>query len=108
MTSDTGGTSHASVTGKSHTLRLSPHDFHRHRGANRLRGRRWGTTTDGDNHFGMGPALALVDATLSGDAEHGSHLRGLFGNAELPAAAAQVSPRALTLREVFDEELVMK
>jgi hypothetical protein len=56
----------------------------------------------------MGPALALVDATLSGDAEHGSHLRGLFGNAELPAAAAQVSPRALTLREVFDEELVMK
>lgn len=63
---------------------------------------------DGDNYLGMGPALPLVDATFSGDVENIRLLRAQFGNPQLATAAAQVSQRAMTLREDLDEELVME
>ncbi len=70
--------------------------------------RRWGTTTDGDNRLGMGPGIALVDATLSGDVNQVQLLRDYFGNQSLATAAAIVTQRAIGLREDFDDELVME
>lgn len=56
----------------------------------------------------MGPSLALVDATLSRDVSQVHLLRHHFRNQTLATAAATVTQRAMTLRDEFDEELVVE
>lgn len=56
----------------------------------------------------MGPGLAPVDATLFGDVSQVHLLHHHFGNQTLATAVVTVAQRAMTLRDEFDEELVME
>jgi hypothetical protein len=66
-----------------------------------------GSTT---NHkdTGLGPGLALIDATLASEPEQVETLRWVVGNHALALSAARVVAEAMTLAPDFDEELVME
>ncbi|WIB65615.1 hypothetical protein [Curtobacterium sp. MCBD17_040] len=58
--------------------------------------------------LGIGPALALIDATLAGDNVQVRLLRRTFGNLVLAGSVARAIHQFLDLRDVFDEDLVLE